>query len=85
MVQRRNVELSAASQSKYQVLRTIIINNMTRVGSILALATALFNADAAGAATNEYVVTVDEDMRHMQVEARFGMPVDNISTSFSGR
>lgn len=83
MVQRRNVELSAASQSKYQVLRTIIISNMTRVGSILALATAIFNADAAGAATNEYVVTVDEDMRRMQVEARFSMPVDNISARSS--
>jgi len=61
------------------MLRTIIISNMTRTSSILAFAAALFSADATDAATNEYVVTVDEDMRQMQVEARFSMPVDNIS------
>ena len=52
---------------------------MTRTAPILALAVAMLHAVAANASTNEYVVTVDEDMRRMQVEARFGEPVGNLS------
>ncbi len=73
------MELSAASQSKYRVLRTIIISNMTRKRLILAMVPALFIAGVTKAATNEYVVTVDEGLRHMQVEARFSEPVGNLS------
>lgn len=52
---------------------------MTRTSLILALVPALLIAGAANAATNEYVVTVDEGLRHMQVEARFSAPVSRIS------
>ncbi len=41
---------------------------------------ALFASVAsANASTHEYVVTVASDMRHMQVEAAFGTPVNNIA------
>ena len=41
---------------------------------MLTAASALLSGTAASAATHDYVVTVDADMRRMQVEARFGAP-----------
>ena len=52
---------------------------MTRTRLILALAPVSLIAGVANAATNEYVVTVDEGLRHMQVEARFSEPVGKLS------
>jgi len=45
----------------------------------LAAAATLASASAAGAVTHDYVVTVDADMQHMQVEARFGTRIDRIA------
>ena len=52
---------------------------MKHTAITLAATAALCSATAASALTHEYVVTVDADMRHMQVEARFGARVDSIA------
>ena len=52
---------------------------MRHTAIALAAATTLYSATAASALTHEYVVTVDADMQHMQVEARFGTRVDKIA------
>jgi hypothetical protein len=87
------MEPPGSLRSKYLLLRTIIIYKM-RFTTIISrhenasvkCATAalcaivlLVQAQAAGAATHEYVVTVDADMRRMHVEARFGAPVERVS------
>ncbi len=45
---------------------------------MLTAASALFSGAAASATTHDYVVTVDADMRRMQVEARFGTPTRSL-------
>ena len=53
------------------MLRTIIIKRLSLV--------AFFTATSATAATHEYVVTVAEDLRQIQVVARFGTAVKDVS------
>lgn len=53
------------------MLRTIIIKRLSLV--------AVFTATSATAATHEYVVTVAEDLRQIQVVARFGTAVKDVS------
>lgn len=53
------------------LLRTIIIKLLSLV--------ALFAATGATATTHEYVVTLAEDLRHIEVVARFGAAVTDVS------
>jgi hypothetical protein len=53
------------------LLRTIIIKRLSLV--------AFFTATSATAATHEYVVTVAEDLRQIQIVARFGTAVKDVS------
>jgi len=46
---------------------------------LLTAAATLCSATTASALTHEYVVTVDADMRRMQVEAKFGTRIDRIA------
>ncbi len=46
---------------------------------LLAAAATLCGATTASALTHEYVVTVDADMRRMQVEAKFGTRIERIA------
>ncbi len=52
---------------------------MKHIAMLLAAAASLFGTSAVGAVTHEYIVTVDADMRRMQVEARFGTRVTRIA------
>jgi hypothetical protein len=53
--------------------------DMKHATAALCALAMLAQAAVAGAVTHEYVVTVDADMRQMQVEARFGEPVERVS------
>ncbi len=52
---------------------------MKRAAVMLTAVITLIGTTAASAVTHEYVVTVDSDMRRMQVEARFGAPVVKVT------
>ncbi len=68
----------------FWVLRTIIINNMKNIAMTLFTIAAIYVfacpgvAMAANALTHEYLITVDENMSNMQVEATFGARVHAI-------